>query len=165
MVVRSKKTRPSRLEKHASQVNFNKKVRCYVTKQMIEDAKCGDPNKCMIKLAVAKGINGPGLYIKVDSTGVAITRRNDRREKAFLPRVVVNNMVRFDNNKESVTPFSFTLHFIPTTRVSKSSAERKAQVNAARRKRKENGRPDKKYDLHTRVKGLAVSPQLLEEVG
>lgn len=147
-----------------TKVNLKKNVRVHVTRRDIEEGKCTDPNKCMIKLAVARAINIPHGYIRVDSTGVSITRRNDYREKAFMPRTAVVNMFRFDN-KQQIEPFYFVLKFVKTTRVHKATAERREKVNQARARRKAEGRPDRQYSLAKRLRGVAVTAEMAAEIG
>lgn len=143
--------------------NLGKTVMINVTAHDIEEGKCRDPNKCMIKLAVARAIDIPHGYIKVDATGVSITRRTDYREKAFLTHNALINMLRFDQ-KQQVKPFKFKLVFHKTSKVYKASEQRKAQVNAARHKRKAEGRPDKKYNLHQRVAGIAIDSTIAKAI-
>src|SRR5262252_7260123 len=145
---------------------LDKRVRVSVTALDIKWAKGCDPNKCMIKVATARAINVPHGYIRVDSTGVAVTRRNDFREKAFLPRVAVKAMLMFDDEttRDLVKPFSFWLEFHKTSRVHKASAERKEAINAARRARVAAGNPDRRYTLTKRIKGIAITQELAEEI-
>lgn len=119
-----------------------------VSKEDIDEGMCGLPNKCMIKLAVKRAIGGHG-YVKVESSGIAITRRDDFRERAFLPRPAQRAMVAFDN-KEPVRPFSFWLHFMKTSRIEKRDPDK---VNATRQKRKATGWKQPKY---VRSVGLAA---------
>src|SRR5262245_1255459 len=136
-------------------VHFPQTIRVFVKQAHIDQAKCRDPNKCMIKLAVKEAIGGHG-YVKVDSTGIAITRRPDFREKAFLPRAGVKHLFEFDDGKE-VKPFQITLKFFKTTRVYKNSEDRRLQINKARVARISAGRPDKRSEMQKRLRGLAVA--------
>lgn len=137
---------------------FPTHVRVYVSQHDIDDGKSCDPNKCMIKIAMARAINIPHGYIKVDATGISITRRTDYREKAFLPAPVVRNMLLFDkpDTRNTVKPFSFTAIFHKTSRVVRSSEERKARINLLRNRRLAAGIRPKKYTLHRRVRGLSA---------
>ena len=146
-----------------NQANLRKEVTISVTQHDIDEGKCKNPNKCMIKLAVARAINIPHGYIKVDATGISITRRNDYREKSFLSHNAIVNMLRFDQNKE-VRPFRFKAVFHKTSKVYKASDHRQKQVNAARKKRIAEGRPDKKYNLHQRIAGVAIDKELAAEI-
>lgn len=137
---------------------FATNVRVYVSQHDIDDGKSCDPNKCMIKIAVARAINIPHGYIKVDATGISVTRRTDYREKAFLPKAAVRNMLLFDkpDTRNTVKPFSFIATFHKTSRVVRSSEERKARINLLRRRRAAAGIKPKKYTLHMRVRGLSA---------
>lgn len=143
--------------------NLAKSIAIQITQHDIDEGKCRDPNKCMIKIAVARAIDVPHGYIKVDATGVSVTRRTTYREKAFLPHNALINMLRFDQ-KQEVKPFRFKLIFHKTSKVYKASEHRKAQVNAARAKRKAEGRPDKTYNLHQRVAGIAIDREMAAEI-
>jgi DNA-binding XRE family transcriptional regulator len=134
--------------------NLNVNVRIVVTQAHIDEGACRDPNKCMIKLAIAEALGVAHGYIRVDATGVRITRRKDYRERADLPRKALHALLAFDRN-ERVEPFDFMLRFRKTTRVVKSTPERRTQINAARATRKAEGRPDKTYDLAKRIAGVA----------
>lgn len=133
-----------------------KNVTCYVTQDDIDTAQCGKPTKCMIKVALKRALNLSHGYIHVDATGVSISRNGSYREKAFLPRPALMKMLQFDRDKSSVTPFRFTLNFIKTTKV--ADAERLAVVNKASKKAKARpGYVAKKYDMRSRVIGVAVA--------
>lgn len=144
-----------------SKTNLSTKVRISVTQADIDVGKGCDPNKCMIKLAVARAINIPHGYIKVDATGISVTRRTTYREKAFIPRTALKNMLAFDKDKTAVRPFAFTLTFHKTTKVYKASEHRKEQIN---RNRRENNPPsrNRKYGLAKRIQGIATTLAMLE---
>lgn len=143
--------------------NLAKHVLVYVTNTDIHNSECRDPNKCMIKVAVARALRIPHGYIHVDSTGISVTRRSDYREKAFLPRIAQRKMLEFDGEAEArkrgipskVTPFRFKVEFHKTSKVAKSTEERKAQINQRRTARKAAGMKEKIYRLHQRVVGLS----------
>jgi hypothetical protein len=67
-------------------------------------------------------------------------------------------MLLFDkpDTRNTVKPFSFTATFHKTTRVVRSSEERKARINLLRRRRIAAGIKPKKYTLHMRVRGLSA---------
>jgi hypothetical protein len=138
--------------------NLAKRVTINVSHTDITDSECRDPNKCMIKVAVARALRVAHGYIHVDSTGISVTRRKDFREKAFLPRIAAKNMYLFDDEDTAhlVKPFRFTAEFHKTTKVYKSSPERKAQINTRRA-----GVKRRKYSLHSRVIGLAIPKDLI----
>lgn len=139
---------------------YAKNVSIVVTKEIIEEAKCRLPTKCMLKVAAENALRKMGcdgrLYIHVDATGVAITRRNDYREKAFLPAPFVKAMLAFDREEE-VKPFRGTLKFFKTTRIQHSSEEAKKKNRATTAKwhaeRKAAGKKQKRSP-NQRVVGL-----------
>jgi hypothetical protein len=143
--------------------NLNKIVHVSIRQEHIDEGECRDPNKCMIKLAVAQAIGVPHAYIKVDARGIRITRRKDFREAAFMPMAAVKAMLAFDR-REAVEPFTVKLEFHKTTRVAKTSPERRKQVNAARAQRKAEGRPDKSYGLSKRLKGIAFTAEAARQL-
>lgn len=132
---------------------FPKIVTVRVTQNDIDEGKCRDPNKCMLKLAIKREIGGHG-YVNVKGGVVSITRRSDYREKGFLPRSAVKAMLNFDE-KKLVKPFTFRVEFYKTTKI--ADAKRQAQMNAVTRKRRsEPGYKAKKYTMRQRIAGIAV---------
>lgn len=131
-----------------------KNVTVHVTKSDIETAECGKPTKCMIKVALKRALNLAHGYIHVDASGISISRNGRYREKAFMPRNALVNMVKFDRNKSSVLPFKFKLSFIKTTPV-KEKSER--AIESSYRTGKASGAAKKKYDMRSRVVGIAVA--------
>lgn len=133
-----------------------KTVRVHVRQADIDDAECGLPTKCMIKVALKRALNLAHGYIHVDATGVSISRNGRYREKAFLPRPAMVNMVSFDKDKSAVKPFNFQLTFFKTTKV--ADAARLAITNRATRKhRAKKGYVPKKYNMRQRVIGMAIA--------
>ena len=53
----------------------------------------------MIKVSTKRALNLAHGYIHVDATGVSISRNGKYREKAFLPRSAVKQMLLFDELK------------------------------------------------------------------
>jgi hypothetical protein len=148
-----------------SKPNLNRKVRVIVRQAHIDEGECRDPNKCMIKLAVAEAIGIPHGYIKVDARGIKITRRKDYREAAFVPEQAYKAMLAFDQG-QPVEPFTMTLEFHKTTRVYKNTDERRQQINAARRQRKAEGKPDRTYSGPSkRLIGIAMTAESAQRVG
>lgn len=131
----------------------SKTVRVHVTKEDIDGAECRKPTKCMIKVALKRALNLSHGYIHVDATGVSISRNGLYREKAFLPRRAMVNMVTFDEEKP-VKPFPFTLTFFKTTKVGKITDEQRKKYT---RRAKSTGAAKKKYNMRERVIGLAIS--------
>jgi hypothetical protein len=154
-------------------------------KSEIVDRGC-HPYDCMYHVTTAEAINIPHGYIKVDGTGVSITRRTDYREHALPPKVMRKNMLLFDRyyleyvkwlkgkRKDKgepnfpIKPHKVRLTFYKTTKVHKASEDRKEKINEARRIRKANnkanGVKEKVYDLHKRVLGLAMPEGFVKEL-
>lgn len=133
-----------------------KNIAIHVTQDDIDTAQCGKPTKCMIKVALKRALNLSHGYIHVDATGVSISRNGSYREKAFLPRPALVKMLQFDRDKAHVKPFRFSLSFIKTTKV--ADADRLAVTNKAKRKhRAKAGYVAKKYDMRSRVIGVAIA--------
>jgi hypothetical protein len=139
---------------------FPVNMRIHVNQRNIDEGKCGDPNHCMIKVAVKHAIGGHG-YVNVDASGISITRRPDYREKAFMPRKVRELMLVFDKWGRGgrvgpcpVKPFSFKLTFVRTSSITKRD---NGAVNAKRRERIATGWKQKKYDMRKRIAGIATS--------
>lgn len=149
--------------------NLSKKVRVSVSGSDIHSSECLDPNRCMIKVSMARALRVPHGYIHVDSTGISVTRRRDYREKAFLPRIAARKMLEFDREAEArkkglpskVTPFQFTVEFHKTSKVVKSTQERKDRINELRQRRSAAGIKPRKYSLHQRVVGIAFPKDLV----
>lgn len=147
------KRRSPRMHGNAVQA---KNVSCHVTQDDIDTAQCGKPTKCMIKVALKRALNLSHGYIHVDATGVSISRNGSYREKAFLPRPALMKMLAFDRDKTSVKPFRFSLQFFKTTKV--ADADRLLVVNKSSKKiRSKPGYVAKKYDMRSRVIGVAVA--------
>jgi hypothetical protein len=137
-----------------------KHVTVHVTQGDIDAAECGKPTKCMIKVALKRALNLAHGYIHVDATGVSISRNCKYREKAFMPRPALINMLKFDKGKVGVKPFTFKLHFVKTTPI--ADAERAASTRRAKQKeRAKQGFVEKKYDMRSRVVGVALSGGVL----
>lgn len=128
-------------------------VTCFVTKEDIETAECRNPNKCMIKVALKRALNLAHGYIHVDASGISISRNGRYREKAFMPRTAQVRMLAFDSEKP-VSPFRFKLTFFKTTKVKEASEEQKESTY---RSHKKSGTAKKKYDMRSRVIGVAVA--------
>ena len=143
--------------------NLAKRVAINVSNTDIHESECRDPNKCMIKVAVARALRIPHGYIHVDATGISVTRRDDFREKAFLPKTALKNMLKFDKKQyDELKPFRFMAEFHKTTKVVKSTAKRKARINELRNARLAAGIKPRKYNLKSRVVGIAFSKDLLK---
>lgn len=135
---------------HANAVQ-SKSMIISVTKGDIENAECRKPTKCMIKVAVKRALNLAHGYIHVDATGISISRNGSYREKSFMPNFVVKQMLSFDQHQE-VKPFRFKAVFHKTAPIQK-----KSEVSKERRYAKELNVTKKKYDMRSRVIGVAIA--------
>lgn len=139
-----------------------------ITEEDILSGVCGNSRNCMIGLAVQRELGLIHGYVKVDATGVKITRRPDYREKSDLSDRAVNMLCAHDTAKrlglnplDYVKPAKIKLHFRKTTKIApKATPERKAQINKARRLRAANGNPDRISYKRDRMAGKAIGPQL-----
>jgi hypothetical protein len=136
---------------------FPRKLHICVTQADIKTGLDCNPRHCMIKLATSRAIRVPHGYVHVDATGISITRRIDYREKAFMPRRALAQMLRIDNG-ETVKPFNFWVEFHPHGRIRKRDKEK---VNAVRRVRnaalRAQGKKPKTYSLRKRLIGVAMT--------
>jgi hypothetical protein len=141
---------------------FPKTMHFRIPDKFIVEGLCGLPTKCAVKLTVKEKIGGHG-YVSVDAGGVSISRRPDCREKAFMPKPLLNWVVNFDAWKEEGAdpkapnrpkPIPFTLTFHKTTKIVHRDND---QVNANRKMRAAAGKPDKKYGMRKRIAGVALA--------
>lgn len=149
---------------------YPKEVEIEVTAAHIASSKCGNPTHCMIRHAVAEQLGLVHGYVRVDATGVSITRRPDFREKSPLPKGARDALVIFDecgrlglNPLEHIEPFSLKLKFQKTTKVKKVSAERAEQIEKARKSRAAAGGKGKIYPTE-RFAGVAVSQRVARKL-
>jgi hypothetical protein len=143
------------------------KVRVKTTHQDIVDAECRKPLRCMERNAVTRALielfglqNKPDLvrklHVRVDAGHIKWNWDGWRWDASTPPRTK-DWIIRFDA-QQPVSPHSYTLKGIKTTRIVSFTRERQDQINAARQKRVREGRPDKvsrQKTLHDRVVGFA----------
>ncbi len=142
-----------RINMHGNAVQ-SKTVTVHVTKDDIQNAECGNPNGCMIKVALKRALNLAHGYIHVDASGISISRNGMYREKAFMPRSAQVRMLAFDR-KDDVKPFRFKATFFKTTKVA-DAARRVITTKAMKKFRAKKSYVEKKYDMRSRVIGIAV---------
>lgn len=147
---------------------FPKRQKIFVSDHHIDEGKCRDTNKCMVKLAIKEAIGGHG-YVNVDGGIVSITRRSDYREKGMLPRSVREKVCKFDRLEEArrqgrqpapgdeVKPFSFWIDWIKTTPIRKETAAQRVRANERMDERKAAGWKKKDYSLRKRIVGMAAN--------
>lgn len=144
------------------------------TARDIEEGKCGLVGRCMEKVAIERALRkidpgGGDHRVKIDAGDLRFTFRGFKW-RAPAPRIAKRALIQFDKErrarmraeksglpfKSKVEPHKYrVIDAVKGEPVQKFTRERQEQINAARRKRKEEGRPDKqKYDLRYRVEGL-----------
>jgi hypothetical protein len=141
----------------------------------IEEGKCMLVAKCMHKVAIERALR------KLDPKGGDHKTRCDGqivkfnlggyRYLAILPKTAKLNLLTFDKERRArakaeklgekfvskVKPHSYRLEAERGTKTQPFTRERMAQVYEARRRRAEEGRPDKrKYDIRHRIEGLGA---------
>lgn len=144
-------TAKRKLNMHKNAVQ-SKTLTVHVTKDDINNAECGNPNGCMIKVALKRALNLAHGYIHVDASGISISRNGMYREKAFMPRSAQARMLAFDQQQQ-VSPFRFKVTFFKTTKVGKLSEEQRGKYTL---RAKANKSAKKKYNMRSRVIGVAI---------
>lgn len=134
-----------------------------VSQSDIDQGACQEPRRCMEKVAIARTLmqqhprlSDADLRVRVDAGHVRFNLHGFRWV-GDTPVVARRALIRFDAKKK-VEPHSFILTARRTSKIKPQSAERKTQINAARRARIKAGQPDKVYTRHTlrkRVVGYA----------
>lgn len=136
---------------------FPNTMKVDVLQRHIDAAECRLPLRCMHKLAITEAILAVAgadtdVRVKVDGSGIAVRRRKDYRERAFLPPQAIKSMLAFDRG-EPIKPHSYTIKFVKTARIAKTSEEAKAKNLAAvkknRAKRISEGIPEPKRKIRS----------------
>lgn len=141
-----------------------------VTQRDIEEGLCGLPSKCMHKVAIARALGevtgDQATHVAVHTGQIKFNYKGFRYKCAPIPQSVANTLIRFDQTEgmskkerlEVVTPYTYYVTFERKSRIYAQTRERQNQINAARNKRAEEGRPDKRsnpaYALKKRIIGL-----------
>jgi hypothetical protein len=119
-----------------------RRLRVEVTKDDCKHSNPGHPLSCAISVAMRRVLpTASFVCTRHNRMTVTIGKRylhfevNDRSS---------NFIKRFDELVE-VSPAILTFRLVDVGKVKQHSPERKAQINAARNKRREEGRPDKAY--------------------
>jgi hypothetical protein len=126
------------------------------------DGQC-DPRNCWHYVGINKKMDeiapGERHQVKVDAGHIKVNYHG-WRYVADTPRHVKRSLMLFDKGHyEALRVREYSLRFRRTTKIieqDNSSPERKAQINAARRKRIAEGKPDKVYNLRKRVEGFSA---------
>jgi hypothetical protein len=136
---------------------FPENIRIHIPDATMEETKSGGckRTKCAIYVKIKEAIGGHG-YVSVDASGVAITRRSDYREKAFMPLPALNWMIAFDRWTKGLgakpKPLTTTFKFFKTTKIHRSRRDA-AALKAQREKRKKLNR-NKHYDRTKKKRGV-----------
>jgi hypothetical protein len=156
--------------KNVQTLSFN----VHVILRDIETGKCGEPGKCMEKVAIERGLreidpSGGDHHVRIDA-GIIKFNYKGYRWMAITPKKPKRALLLFDEETEPrklaekrgekfvsrVRPHSWKLFATRGSKILPFTDERRQQVNDARRARIAAGIPDKtSYDLHKRVLGLA----------
>jgi hypothetical protein len=140
----------------------------------INEGECGLPGKCMEKIAIERALRnidpkGGDHKVRIDA-GIIKFNLAGHRWTATTPKRPKRALLQFDKEEKArkraeklgekfvskVQPHTWTLEATKGSKILAFTAERQKQVNEARRRRAEEGRPDRtSYDLHKRVVGLA----------
>lgn len=150
------------------------KLKIRVLQRHIDDGKCGMIYRCMEKVAIEEKLraidpSGGDHHTRVDA-GVVRFNYKGYRYEAILPRVAKKALIMFDSEKKArarasrkgekfvskVQPHGYVIEATKYRKVVEITRERQEQVNAARRKRKAEGRPDRTYDLRGRIQGMSL---------
>jgi len=147
----------------------------HVIQRDIDEGKCGLISKCMHKVAIERELRrrdprGGDHRVRVDGSVVRFNLHGHRYE-AILPKTPKKNLIQFDHErrpreraekkgetfKSKVQPHKYRIEATKGRAIVPFTRERQDQINAARRRRVDAGRPDKaKYDLRFRVQGLGA---------
>jgi hypothetical protein len=142
----------------------------------ITQGKCGLISRCMHKVAIERALRlkdprGGDHKVRIDGGNFRFTLRG-HKWRGMTPVKVKQTLIVFDKERKkrekaerdglpfasAVTPHSYRLEAVRGEKVQAFTRERMDQVNAARNRRKAEGRPDKtKYDLRHRVEGLGAA--------
>jgi hypothetical protein len=151
------------------------KVTARVGQRDIEEGRCGLISKCMARVALERELRnrdpkGGDHRVKIDSGNVSFILQG-YRWRGLASKELKRPLIQFDKERKAraraerlglpfvskVKPFPFTVEAHKGSRIQQFTRERMDQINAARRKRVAEGKPDsRKYDLRYRVEGLGT---------
>lgn len=146
------------LKKTQHMVRFHVKV----TQGDITEGECRLAHRCMERVAIIRALREidpdvPSNSVRVDAGHIKFVLKG-YRYKADTPRIAKESLILFDHKQFGpvyVKPHSYWVTAAQTSKVVKSTAERKEQINAARHARAAAGNPDKQYvKLKERVIGF-----------
>lgn len=146
-----------------------------VLQRDIEEGKCMLVSRCMHKVAIERALRkidprGGDHKTKVDGQLVRFSLRGYRYQ-GLLPKSAKMSLLQFDKERRArakaeksglkflskVRPMKYRLEVERGSKITPFTRERMEQVNAARRRRAAEGRPDKRnYDIRYRIEGLGA---------
>lgn len=146
----------------------------HVLQHDIDEGRCGLIAKCMHKIAIERElrkIDPQGGDHKVRCDGQLVKFNLDSyRHQALLPRSAKISLLIFDKERKArmraekkdekfvskIKPHSYRIEAERKGHVPQLTRERMEQIYEARRRRKQQGSPDRKYDVHHRIEGLGT---------
>jgi hypothetical protein len=151
------------------------RVKVEVIQRDIEEGVCGSTSKCMEKVSIERALRkkdprGGDHKVRIDA-GIVKFALKGYRWRGITPSVAKRSLIQFDKEAKArlkaekagvkhvskVKPHQYWLEAERMQKIVPFTRERMDQVNAARDRRRAEGRPDRtRYDLHTRVTGLGA---------
>ena len=149
------------------------KIAVHTTVSDIKNGRCGLVGRCMEKVAIERALrkmdpSGGDHHVRIDGGDIRFNLAGHKWH-APTPKVAKRALIAFDRERKrrslaekrgeifesKVQPHSYRFEATKREKIQRMTRERQEQINAARRKRQAEGRPDKKtYDLRYRVEGL-----------
>jgi hypothetical protein len=145
-----------------------------VTIRHISEGVCGSWSQCMEKLAIEQALRaidpkGGDHRVRIDS-GIIKFNLGGWKYEAPTPRIAKRSLIRFDSEQKAreraerkgetfvskVKPHSYTVEARRVRKIEPMTRARQEQINAARRRRENEGRPDREYKLRQRIIGLST---------
>jgi hypothetical protein len=149
------------------------RFRVHTQQSDIDGGKCGRVQLCMEKIAVERALRkldpkGGDHKVRIDA-GILKFKLGGYRWTAITAKQAKRALILFDKERKArakaerlgqpfvskVKPHAFQVEAHKGMKIQQNTRERKDQINAARRKRVAEGKPDKRsFDLRYRIEGL-----------
>lgn len=133
------------MSKHLPQLS--RKPRFRMVREDIAAAKCNSRTDCAAAICIRRVLGFDVGRVRVSTQGVSIAK-DDYRYYFAMPMPACRLVRDFDKGLK-VEPITFVLKYTHRRKITPVPEERKAQVNAARKRREETlrdlGRSPKKY--------------------
>lgn len=147
--------------------------RVQVQQRDINDGVCMSISKCMHKIAIERELRkldprGGDHKTRIDGGNVKYHFKG-QRFVGITPKAVKKSLMQFDKERRArekakrdgtvfvskVDPHSYRIDAHAIGKIIPMTDDRKAQINAARRRRADEGRPDRtRFDIRHRIEGL-----------